>query len=619
MRQLFEILKYVAPYKGRMALNLLFNLLTAAFSLVSFSAIVPFLKILFDATGTSTATTTTTTTATGDEPKEAATDGGNDLLAYLNAQFEVYLADEGPQQALFVFCILLVLLFLLRNTFRYLAFYEMAFLRNVAVRDIRNKIYRKLLRLPMSYYTEERKGHILSRITNEVSEIEWSVMGSLEALLREPPMIIVYFTSLLMISWELTLFVIIVLPISGFIIGRIGKSLKRTAKKGQKNLGEVVSMVEETVGGVRIVKGFTAEKRFGERFEQANQSYFKLMVRLFRKQYLSSPISEPLSVITIALLLWFGGNLVLEGRLLNGEFFILYIIIFSQLISPARALSEAFVRAQRGIAAGERIDEILLADEVVLEVKDAKSVEGFKEAITFQKVGFRYEEEWVLKDINLTVKHGESIALVGPSGGGKSTLVDLLPRFYDIQEGALSIDGTQVADFKVKDLRQLFGIVSQQSILFNDSVRNNLLIGNPEATEEQLIEALHVANAHGFVMALPDGLDSIIGEGGNKLSGGQKQRLSIARAVVKDPPILILDEATSALDTESERLVQDALSKLMEGRTSFVIAHRLSTVQHVDRIVVIEKGKIVQAGTHEQLVTQAGLYQRLVQLQELEG
>lgn len=606
MKQLIEILKYVAPHKGRMALNLLFNLLTAAFSLISFSAIVPFLKILFDATK-------------AEEPKQAPTNGGSDVLAYLNGKFEAYLADEGPRQALMVFCIALVCLFLLRNTFRYLAFYEMAFLRNVAVRDIRNKIYAKLLRLPMSYYTEERKGHILSRVTNEVSEIEWSVMGSLEALLREPPMIVVYFSTLVMISWELTLFVIIVLPISGFIIGRIGKSLKRTAKKGQKNLGEVVSMVEETVGGVRIVKGFTAEDRFKERFMQTNQSYFKLMVKLFRKQYLSSPISEPLSVITIALLLWFGGNLVLEGKLLNGEFFIFYIIIFSQLISPARALSEAFVRAQRGIAAGERIDEILLADEVVLQAKDAEQVTGFRDKIEFKGVGFRYDVDWVLQDINLTVKHGESVALVGPSGGGKSTLVDLLPRFYDIEEGDLLIDGTRVDRFNVRDLRKLFGIVSQQSILFNDSVRNNLLVGNPNATEQQMIEALHVANAHGFVMSLSDGLDSIIGEAGNKLSGGQKQRLSIARAIVKDPPILILDEATSALDTESERLVQDALSKLMKGRTSFVIAHRLSTVQHVDRIVVIDKGKIVQTGTHEQLVAEAGMYQRLVQLQELAG
>lgn len=592
------------PYKGRLALNLLFNLLTAAFSLVSFSAIVPFLKILFD------------TTAAGEaKPMEA----GGDILHRLNAVFEAYIREEGPRQALMLFCLVLVVLFLVRNLFRYLALHQMAFLRNAAVRDIRNKIYGKLLRLPMSYYTEERKGHILSRMTNEVSEIEWSVMGSIEALLREPPMVLLYLGSLLFISWELTLFVILVLPISAFIIGRIGKSLKRTAKKGQKELGDVVSAVEETVGGIRIVKGFTAEDRFREKFHRVNQNHFRLMVKLFRKQYLTSPIGETLSVITIALILWFGGNLVLGNSLLNGEFFILYIVIFSQLLSPARSLSEAFVRVQRGIAASERIDEILLAKEVVLEAEHARPIHAFSEEITFRNVGFRYGNEFVLKDINLHVKPGESIALVGPSGGGKSTLVDLLPRFYDTVEGELLIDGVEVRNYKIRDLRGMFGIVSQHSILFNDTVRNNLLVGNAEATEQQMIDALHVANAHGFIMSLPEGLDTVIGEGGNKLSGGQKQRLSIARAVLKNPPILILDEATSALDTESERLVQDALAKLMKGRTSFVIAHRLSTVQHVDRIVVIDRGRIVQVGRHDRLVGEEGMYRRLVQLQELAG
>ncbi len=602
MKKLLQILSYVTPYRGRLALNFLFNLLTAASSLISFSAIVPFLKILFDSTSKKEAT---------------VIDDDSGWLDRLNVIFEQYIREEGAQQALLVFCGTMVVLFLLRNLFRYLALHQMAYLRNAAVRDIRNKIYQKLLRLPMGYYTEERKGHILSRMTNEVSEIEWSVMGSIEALFREPPMIILYFSSLVAISWQLTLFVLVLLPLTGLIVGRIGKSLKKTAKESQKELGEVVSAVEETVGGIRIVKGFTVEDRFWNRFQVLNNGYFRLMVRLFRKQYLASPLGELISVSTIAMILWFGGNLVLEGRLLNGEFFILYIVIFSQLLSPARGLSEALVRAQRGIAASERIDEILLADERVLEIEQPKPVKGFQNSLEFKNVTFSYLDEPVLKNIQLTIQKGESIALVGPSGGGKSTLVDLLPRFYDIQEGQLLMDGVPLGEYEVFPLRSLFGIVSQKSILFNDTIRGNLQIGNENATEAEMIEALKVANAYDFVMALPDGLDTNIGEGGNKLSGGQQQRMSIARAVLKDPPILIFDEATSALDTESERLVQDALNKLMVGRTSFVIAHRLSTVQHVKRIIVLEKGEVVQEGTHDELIAQEGLYKRLVELQEL--
>lgn len=600
MRKFIDILRYLTPFKGRIALNLFFNLLNAAFSVVSFSAIVPFLKILFD---------------TMDESDDAEI--GSGWIADLNAVFESFIEDRGASDALLAFCLVIVSLFLLRNIFRYLAMHQMAFLRNAAVRDLRREIYHKLLRLPMAFYTDERKGQIMARFTNDVSEVEWSVMGALEALFRQPVLIVIYLITLIGISWQLTLFVLLILPISGFIIGRIGKSLKRTAKKGQKELGEVVTSLEETTGGIRIVKGFTAEQRFGERFDRVNHNHFRLMVRLFRKQYLSSPISEVLSALTIALILWFGGNLVLEGRVLNGEFFILYIVIFSQMISPARALSESFVRVQRGISAGERIGEILTEDEQIHQRDNASPVDGFKDEIQFKDVSFSYGDEPVLKNINLTVKRGESIALVGPSGGGKSTLVDLLPRFYDVQSGTILLDGKDIKDYEVYALRDLFGIVSQQSILFNDSVRNNLLLGNAEANEKQLIDALHSANAHGFVVSQAEGLDANVGEGGNKLSGGQKQRLSIARAIVKDPPIMILDEATSALDTESERLVQNALEKLMEGRTSFVIAHRLSTVQFVDRIIVIDQGEIIEQGTHDQLMEAGGMYKRLVEMQDL--
>lgn len=604
MKKLLKILAYVSPYRGRLALNLIFNLLTAALSMVSLSAIIPFLKILFDSA----------------EKKEVVVlTKDSDWMDRSSAMLDQYIQQEGAQHALLVFCGIMVVLFMLKNLFSYLAMYQMAFLRSAAVRDIRNKIYRKLLRLPMGYYTEERKGHILSRMTNEVTEIEWSVMGSIEAFFREPPMILFYFCGLVSVSWQLTLFVLILLPLTGLLVGRIGKSLKKTAKASQKELGEVVSAVEETVGGIRIVKGFTAENRFWKRFEVLNEGYFKLMVGLFRKQYLASPLGEFISVSATALILWFGGKLVLEGELLSGEYFIFYIVLFSQLLSPARKLSEALVRAQRGIAASERVDEILDADERVNESANPVSFNEFKDRIEFKNVNFSYGSDPVLKNINLTIKKGESIALVGPSGGGKSTFVDLLPRFYDILQGQLLIDGVELNRYEVEGLRGQFGIVSQKSILFNDTVRGNMLIGNENATEADMIAALKVANAYDFVEAMPDGLDTNIGEGGNKLSGGQQQRMSIARAVLKNPPILIFDEATSALDTESERLVQDALNKLMEGRTSFVIAHRLSTVQHVDRIIVIEGGEIVQAGSHDELIGQSGLYKRLVELQELDS
>jgi subfamily B ATP-binding cassette protein MsbA len=605
LKKIVEILGYLSNYKARISLNLIYNLLNAVFSVISFSAIIPFLKILFD--------------RAENGPGDQSADLGDGFLDALNHWFDVYITENGTRHALLVFCIVVVILFMIRNLFRYLAMHQMAFLRNAVVRDVRQNIYAKLLRLPMAFYTGERKGHIYSRFTSDVSEIEWSVMGALEALFKQPILIAAYLFSLLAISWQLTLFVLVVLPLAGLIIGRIGKSLKKTAKKGQNELGQVVSAVEETVGGIRIVKGFTAEESFFERFVKMNNYHFRLMVKLFRKQYLASPISETLSIFTVALILWFGGNLVLEGRMLNGEMFILYIAIFSQMISPSRSLTEAFTRVQRGVSASERIDEILLAEEQVLQVDKPTELGEFEGEIEFKNVGFKYEDQWVLKNINLKIEKGQSLALVGPSGGGKSTLVDLLPRFYDIIEGELLIDGKPIDQINVKELRSQFGIVSQQSVLFNDSVRNNLLIGNSDATDEQIILALRAANAHGFVMSLPQGLDTTIGESGNKLSGGQKQRLSIARAILKDPPVLILDEATSALDTESERLVQEALAKVMEGRTSFLIAHRLSTISHVDRIAVINQGQIAEIGTHEQLMNQGGLYKKLVEMQEIDG
>lgn len=602
---MIEILRYLAPYKTRIFFNLLFNLLNAAFSVASFGAIVPFLKILFDRVD-----------ASGDVPPPVF-DG--DALTYLNSWFNHYIAEQGPRQALLVFCLAIVVLFLIRNVFRYLAQFQMAFLRNVVVRDIREEVYRKLLALPLAFYTEEQKGNIYARFTSDVGEVEWSVMGALEALFKQPIMILLFLSSLVMISWELTLFVVLVLPVSAILIARIGKSLKRTAKKGQEELGQVVSSLEETVSGIRIIKGFVAEPRFLKSFVSRNDHHFRLMVRMFRKQYLASPVSETLSTITIACILWFGGNLVLDGDMLNGELFILYIAIFSQMISPARALTESFTRVQRGLAASERIDEVLKETMSVPKVENGIKATELQGGIRFDGVHFKYEDRWVLEDISFEVKRGETIALVGPSGGGKSTLVDLMPRFYDVQKGNIYIDDHSVRDYHTASLRNMFGIVSQQSILFNDSVRNNLLLGNPNATDEEIISALHVSNAHGFVMSLPEGLDTVIGESGNKLSGGQKQRLSLARAVLKNPSILILDEATSALDTESERLVQEAMMKLVVGRTSFVIAHRLSTIRHASRILVIENGRIVEEGSHDELMAVGGTYRKLVELQEIDS
>ena len=509
-----------------------------------------------------------------------------------------------------------VILFFLRNLFRYMGLYFMASIRNMVVRDLRNDMYHKLLILPLGYYTQKRKGDIMARMTTDVQEVEWSIMTSLEMIFRDPIQIISFVITLFIISSKLTIFVFMLLPVSGFLIGRIGKSLKRNSQKGQKKMGTILSMIEETVFGLRIIKAFNAINFADNRFKTYNDDYTNLMVKLYRKRDLASPLSEFLSATVLAVILWYGGQLVFTpGNLLDAAVFIVYLTIFSQVIPPAKSLTQAYYFIQKGAASLERIQEILDAPELIVEKPDAIKKSDFSTEIVYRNVSFKYEDDDVLKNINLTIKKGKTIAVVGPSGAGKSTLVDLLPRFYDILEGDILIDGVPIRDLVIEDLRRLMGIVSQETILFNDSVFNNIAFGMVNVSEEDVIAAAKVANAHEFIEKMPLGYRTNIGDRGTKLSGGQRQRLSIARAVLKNPPILILDEATSALDTESERLVQQALENLMKNRTSVVIAHRLSTIQFADEIIVLQNGALVERGPHTELLEKNGVYRKLYDLQ----
>lgn len=495
----------------------------------------------------------------------------------------------------------------------------MFYLANVrigAVKDMRNQIYRKILILPLSFFSSRKKGDIIARITNDVQEVEYSIMNYMEMIIRDPITIIVYFIFLLSISPMLTLFVIIVLPVIGYLIGAIGKTLRRKSKVGQTKYAGMLSTIEESISGLRIIKAFNAINFLDDRFKDQNSSYARVSKGIYRRRDLSSPLSEFLSSVGIIAVLWFGGRLVLgESSTVTAEVFIMYIVVFSQIIPPAKTFATGYYSIQKGIAAADRVFEILDAEEVIEEKKNAAHIESFTDSVEYRNVNFKYEKDPVLTNINLEIKKGKIIALVGPSGGGKSTMVDLLPRFYDVVEGEIMIDGKNLKDYKIKDIRGLMGMVTQESILFNDSIYNNIAFGKDDAKEEDVIEAAKVANAHDFIMQTPEGYQTNIGDRGTKLSGGQKQRLSIARAVLRNPPILILDEATSALDTESERLVQDALYKVMSHRTSIVIAHRLSTIMNADEIIVLQKGEIVERGNHNELLAKKGVYKKLHDLQ----
>jgi len=603
MKNLFQVLKYIRSYPGYAALNVLFNVLSVVFSLFSLTMIIPFLQLLFDKTK-----------LVYTAPVFAwNTDA---LVGYFNFYISQIIIEKGEINALMFISVMVVVLFLLKNLTRYLAMFFLAPLRNGVVQDIRNDIYKRILVLPLAYFSEQRKGDIISRITNDVSNIEWSIMQSLEMIFREPLTIIVFLVTLIVISPTLTLFVVILLPITGILIALIGKSLRRSSAKSQKKLGEILSIVEETISGLRIIKGFNAIDVTDEKFREQNSILTRVMNRLYRKRDLASPMSEFLSTLVLVVILWFGGKLVLsETATLDATVFIFYIVVFSQLIVPFKAITTAYYNVEKGAASAERIQELIDAEEVITEKKGALKKTDFKEGLEYIDVGFRYAQEPVLKNIDLKISKGRMIALVGASGSGKSTLVDLLPRFYDCTGGEILIDGLPIKDYRIDHLRGLMGIVTQETILFNDSVFNNIAFGMNYADPEDVIKAAKIANAHEFIEKMPDGYQTNIGDRGAKLSGGQRQRISIARAVLKNPPIMILDEATSALDTESERLVQDALFKLMQNRTSVVIAHRLSTIQNADGIIVLDEGEIVERGTHGELIGREGVYKKLCDMQ----
>jgi len=603
MKKFYRVLSYIKPYYGYAGLNIFFNVLTVVFSLFSFTLLVPFLNLLF-----------------GQEElvsvKPVLEFNTRSFLNYLNYEISQIIISEGKVQALIYICGVILVAFFLRNFARFMAMYFMANVRIGAIKGLRNAIYSKILILPLAFFSQHKKGDIIARVTTDIQEVEFSIMNYLEMIVRDPVTIIAFLIFMISISPQLTLFVLIILPITGFIIGRIGKSLRKQSKIGQNLFAGLLATIEETIGGLRIIKAFNAIDYTESRFMKFNETYSKLLIWIYRRRDLSSPLSEFLSSAVIIVVLWFGGRMVLdENPTIAAADFITYIVVFSQIIPPAKTFAQGFFSIQKGIASAERIFEILDADEVIEEIPNAKAVDGFKKEIEFKNVIFRYEKEDVLKDINLKIPKGKLTALVGESGGGKSTIADLIPRFYDVTAGEIYLDGENIKTLKIEGLRKLMGIVSQESILFNDTILNNIAFGLENVSKEEVIAAAKVANAHEFILNTDDGYETNIGDRGVKLSGGQRQRISIARAVLANPPILILDEATSSLDTESEKLVQEALFNIMKDRTSIVIAHRLSTIQHADEIIVLKKGEIVERGTHKELIALDGVYKRLQNLQ----
>lgn len=608
MKGYIKFLLYAKPYKGLAALNVLFNIFSIIFSLFSIALIFPFLGLLFGKTALVLTKPELTLNATS-----------------LNNYFSYYLSElirnEGPESALIFICGLLVSTIFLKNLFRYLALFFMVSLRNNVVSDLRESLYKHILVLPLSYFSEEKKGDLISRMSSDILQIEIAIMSSLEALFKEPLTIVIYLGSLILISPQLTLIVFVTLPIMGILIGRVGKMLKKYSQRGQSKFGDLVSLYEETLMGIRIIKAFNSQEFFMRRFNKENQAYTKINIASNRTSDSSSPLSETLSVLVLAFILWYGGRLVLAGDAgLNAEAFILFIGVFTQILPPAKSFSTAYSNMQKGLASLDRVNEVLQSEEVIVEAPNAIDINGLNQKIEFRNVSFKYSDDYVLKNINLTIEKGKTVALVGPSGSGKSTLTDLIPRFYDPIEGEVLIDGVNIKNLKILPLRATMAIVAQESILFNDTIQNNIAFGKTQLSVQQIEQAAKVANAHEFIVQTEKGYQTNIGDRGNKLSGGQRQRLSIARAINTNPDILILDEATSALDTASERLVQEALNNIMENRTTIVIAHRLSTIHKADMIVVLEKGSIVQTGTHFELMQKDGLYKQLHDMQKiLEG
>ena len=609
MKEFLNILRrFVPPYKKYLALSIVFNILSALLNIFSFAALIPILQILFQTSDAETATS------------YMAWDWGNVqgvLMNNMNYYVNGLIVDYGQTTTLLFIGLFLATTTFLKTGAYFLSAATIIPIRTGVVRDIRNQLYQKITSLPLGFFSEERKGDIIARMSGDVQEIEGSIMSSLEMLFKNPILIISYFAALIFISWQLTLFTLIIVPIMGWFMGYVGRKLKAQSIQAQSLWSDTMSQVEETLGGLRIIKAFCAEEKMNRRFDQINSSYRNDIMRVNIRQSSAHPMSEFLGTLLIVIVLWFGGVLVLNYQALSGPIFIYYMVMLYSIINPLKDFSKASYNIPKGLASMERVDKILLAENTIKEVPTPKHIASFEHQIEFRNVSFRYADQWILKDVSLTIPKGKTIALVGQSGGGKSTLVDLIPRYYDVQKGEVLIDGINVKDLGIHDLRQLIGNVNQEAILFNDSFRNNISFGVDNATDAQIAEAAKIANAYDFIMQSEHQFDTNIGDRGGRLSGGQRQRISIARAILKNPPILILDEATSALDTESERLVQDALERLMKTRTTVAIAHRLSTIKNADEICVLHEGQIVERGTHDELLSMDGYYKKLNDMQSL--
>ena len=600
--------RFIPPYKRYLAQSIVFNILSAVLNIFSFAALIPILQILFK---TGDATAATQLMALGDAGVKDVL--MNNMNFYVNRLIE----SIGPSTTLLCIGLFLAFATFLKTGCYFLSSAAIIPMRTGVVRDIRNLLYRKITSLPLGFFSGERKGDIIARMTGDVNEVESSIMSSLDMLFKNPILIIAYFSTLLFISWQLTLFTLAIVPLMGWVMGNVGRKLKQNSKEAQALWSDTMSQVEETLGGLRIIKAFCAEEKMNNRFADVNDRQRASVMRVNKRQQLAHPMSEFLGTVMIVIVLWFGGILVLNNMTLSGPTFIYYLVILYSIINPLKEFSKAGYNIPKGLASMERINKILKAENPIREKPNPVRIKEFKHKIEFRDVSFKYDQKWVLRHINLTIEKGKTIALVGQSGGGKSTLVDLIPRYYDVQEGEVLIDGVNVKDLGIHDLRQLIGNVNQEAILFNDSFRNNITFGVDGATQEQIDEAARIANAYDFITESEHGFDTNIGDRGSRLSGGQRQRVSIARAILKNPPILILDEATSALDTESERLVQDALEKLMKTRTTVAIAHRLSTIKSADEIYVIHEGEIVEHGSHEELLAIGGYYKKLNDMQTL--